>query len=251
MPTVLMNKKQPSLKRNIYQNQSKQLKNGKSHGGVRLDKNGLASGRAASDQPASDSGVSDKSVSGTKSYRSKSDSKSSRAKVPFTIHIDPILKAEVKRLAELNTGNENDSASAEGAALLEAMVRQKIHLQQAATLDTTLERLMAKFYRRMAGKLAFFLTIIVFNTGNTNVLVNNLLGMQKGMSEELLKDILRDADRQTKRSLSRKYPDLAPIIDAVEHWLLAEEDGESAPAGDLSADRQGTNGKNGKGGKGI
>ena len=219
--------------------------------GVRLDKNGLASGRAASHQPASDYQESDREPSGTKSQRSKSESTPSRAKVPFTIHIDPILKAEVKRLAELNTSNENDSASAEGAALLEAMVRQKIHIQQAATLDTTLERLMAKFYRRMAGKLAFFLTIIVFNTGNTNVLVNNILGMQKGMSEELLKDILRDADRQTKRSLSRKYPDLAPIIDAVEKWLLSEEEGAHAPAGDLPADRQETNGKNGKGGRSV
>jgi hypothetical protein len=156
--------------------------------------------------------------------------------VPFTIHIDPILKSDIQRQAKLN-GN---SPSAEGAALLEAKAREEIHKQQAATLDTTLERLMAKFYRRMAGKLAFFLTIIVFNTGNTNVLVNNILGMQKGMTEDLLKDILRDADRQTKRSLSRKYPDLAPVIDAVEKWLLTEEEGERAPAEE-------TNGKRGKG----
>ena len=249
MPTLLTNKQSPPHKQNRLQNQYKYKKNGESHGGVRLDKNGLASGRTASGEPASDSGGSDKTGSGTKSYRSKSESTPSRAKVPFTIHIDPLVKAEVKRLAELNTSNENDSASSEGAALLEAMVRQKIHLQQAATLDTTLERLMAKFYRRMAGKLAFFLTIIVFNTGNTNVLVNNLLGMQKGMTEELLKDILRDADRQPKRGLSRKYPDLAPIIDAVEHWLLTEEEGEGASAGDQASSRQGTNGHRQKGGR--
>jgi predicted kinase len=190
-------------------------------------------------------GGSDKRVSGTKLHRSKSEFTTSRAKVPFTIHIDPILKADIQRQAKLN-GN---SPSAEGAALLEAKAREELHKQQAATLDTTLERLMAKFYRRMAGKLAFFLTIIVFNTGNTNVLVNNILGMQKGMTEDLLKDILRDADRQTKRSLSRKYPDLAPVIDAVEKWLLTEEEGESAPAEDPPSSSQETNGHRKKGGR--
>ena len=239
MPTLLSNKKQSPHRQNSFQNQSKHTKNRESHGGVRLDKNGLASDRGASHQPYRMPGGSDKRVSGTKPQRSKSASTSSRAKVPFTIHIDPLVKADIQRQAKLN-GN---SPSAEGAALLEAKAREELHKQQAATLETTLERLMATFYRRMAGKLAFFLTIIVFNTGTTNVLVNNILGMQKGMTEELLKDILRDADRQTKRSLSRKYPDLAPMIDAVEQWLLTEEEGESAP--------QGTDGQRKKGGRPV
>ena len=247
MPTLLLNKQSPPQRQNRLQNQYKYTKNRESHGGVRLDKNGLASGRTASGQPALDYQESDREPSGTKPQRSKSGSTSSRAKVPFTIHIDPIVKADIQRQAKLN-GN---SPSAEGAALLEAKAREELHKQQAATLDTKLERLMATFYRRMAGKLAFFLTIIVFTTGNTNVLVNNILGMQKGMTGELLKDILQDADRQTKRSLSRKYPDLAPIIDAVEQWLLTEEEGESAPAGDPPSSRQEANGHKGKGGKGI
>ena len=240
MPTLLSNKQSPPHKQNRLENQYKQTKNGESHGGVRLDKNGLTSDRIASHQPYRMTGGSDKRVSGTKPQRSKSGSTSSRAKVPFTIHIDPLVKADIQRQAKLN-GN---SPSAEGAALLEAKAREELYKQQAATLDTTLERLMATFYRRMAGKLAFFLTIIVFNTGNTNVLVNNLLGMQKGMTQKMLKDILHDADRQTRRSLSRKYPDLAPMIDAVEKWLLSEEEGESAPKG-------ATNGKNGKGGRPV
>ena len=85
-------------------------------------------------------GGSDKSGSGTKPHRSKSESNPSRAKVPFTLHIDPILKADIQRQAKLN-GN---SPSAEGAALLEAKAREELHKQQAATLDTTLERFLVQ-----------------------------------------------------------------------------------------------------------
>jgi hypothetical protein len=234
-----MIKKSPPPQQNIYQQQSKQTKNGESHGGVRQDKSGFASDRTASHQPASDSGGSDRGPSATKTARSKSESVPSRAKVPFTLHVDPLVKAEVMRLATLNTANKDDSASAEGAALLEAMVRQKIHIQQAATLETTLERLMATFSRRMAKKFAFFLTTILFDVGQTKVLTTNLLGMQKGMSEDMLKAILTDADKHTKRRLSRKYPELTEFTQAIEQWLLGDAGGGE------------TNGKPGRGGAGV
>jgi hypothetical protein len=54
----------------------------------------------------------------------------------MTLHIDPILKAEIQRQAELN-GN---SASSEGGAMLEAKAREQLHKQQAATLEVTLQR---------------------------------------------------------------------------------------------------------------
>src|SRR5215217_2230213 len=80
------------------------------HGGVLQDKRGFASDRAASGEPASDWGSSDRGPSKTKSHRSKSRSNPSRAKVPMTFHIDPILKSDIQRRAHIN-GN---SASAEG-----------------------------------------------------------------------------------------------------------------------------------------
>jgi predicted kinase len=158
----------------------------------------------------------------------------------MTLHIDPILKAEIQRQAVLN-GN---SASSVGGAMLEAKAREELHKQQAATLETTLERLMAKFYRRMAKRLAFFLTTILFDVGHIKVHTTNLLGMQKGMNEEMLKDILRDADRQTKSKLSRKNPELTGFVDAIEKWLVAEEEDPKASGGE-------TNGHSGRGGAGA
>ena len=222
MPTVLMNKQTPLQHQNVFQNQTKQTKNGEAHGDVLQDKSGDSSGRTASDQPASDSSPSDRVALATKPPRSQSGSVSSRAKVPMTLHIDPILKAEIQRQACLN-GN---SASSEGGAMLEAKAREQLHKQQAATLEVTLQRLYAKANRSMAKKLAFFLTVILFDVGQIKVHTTNLLGMQKGMTGDMLKDILTDADRQTKRRLSRKYPELTDLIKAVEEWLVAAEEDE-------------------------
>jgi predicted kinase len=190
------------------------------HGNVGQDKTGSASGRTASPQPASDTQVSDRTAAKTRRTRSQTEITPSRAKVPFTLHVDPILKADVERQAEIN-GN---SASAEGGALLEAIVRQKIHQQQAATLETTIERVMARAYRSMATQMAYFLVTILFELGKIKAVSTNTLGMQEGVTEELLKDILQDADKRTRASLARKNPRLIPLIQVVEEWLLTAED---------------------------
>src|SRR5437764_562255 len=96
MPLVLMNKKHPSLDQDIFQHQSKQLKNNRAHGGVWLDKKGTPSDRTASVEPASDLPVSDRTGPGTQKPRSQTAPDRPRPKVPFTLHVDPILKADVK-----------------------------------------------------------------------------------------------------------------------------------------------------------
>jgi hypothetical protein len=161
----------------------------------------------------------------------------------MTFHIDPILKADIQRRAHIN-GN---SASSEGEAMLEAKAREDLHTQQVENLETTMERIHAKAYRRMARKLSFFLTAILFDVGETKVLTTNLLGMQKGMTEDMLKDILTDADRQTKRRLSRKYPELTGFTQAIEQWLLSDEEDEDASEGGTNG-HKGTNGQRGRGG---
>jgi len=249
MPTVLSNKQTPSKQQNIFQNQSKQLKNGEAHGGVWLDKKGRPSDRTASGEPASDSGVSDRTGPASKKPRSQSDSDRPRPKVPFTLHVDPILKADVKRLAVLNTSNTNDSASSEGAALLEAKVREKLHKQQAATLDRTIERSIAKSYRSFASRMAFLLVWLIFDVGHIKLLASNTLGMQQGATPELLSDIFKQADRKTRAALARKRPELTPLVEAVEQWLLAAE--EEAEGKTPPAPPPGATGKPGRGGRNV
>ena len=139
--------------------------------------------------------------------------------VPMQLWVNPIVKAEVQRQAEL-TGL---SVSATGAALLEEMLRQKLHVQQAATLETVLEKIIAKSNRSLATRLSWLLVRIAFDTGQTRVLATNTLGMQAGMTEDSLKEILATADKRTKANLTRRTPQLTQLMEAVEKWLLEGE----------------------------
>jgi len=144
--------------------------------------------------------------------------------VPMQLWVNPIVKAEVQRQAEL-TGL---SVSATGAALLEEMLRQKLHVQQAATLETVLEKIIAKSNRSLATRLSWLLVRIAFDTGQTRVLATNTLGMQAGMTEDSLKEILATADKRTKANLTRRTPQLTQLMEAVEKWLLeGEEEGKT------------------------
>jgi hypothetical protein len=186
------------------------------------DKRGIASDRAGSSQPAS-------VQQGQRSPRMTNISPRSQdipfvktKAVPMQLWVNPIVKAEVQRQAEL-TGL---SVSATGAALLEEILRQKLHVQQAATLETVLEKIIAKANRSLATRLSWLLVRIAFDTGQTRVLATNTLGMQEGMTEDSLKEILATADKRTKANLTRRTPQLADLMEAVEKWLLeGEEEG--------------------------
>ena len=187
--------------------------------GVWQDKRGSTSDRQGSDQPASvQQGRRSPRLNNT-TPRSQDIPFVKMKAVPMQLWVNPIVKAEVQRQAEL-TGL---SVSATGAALLEEMLRQKLHVQQAATLETVLEKLIAKSNRSLATRLSWLLVRIAFDTGQTRVLATNTLGMQEGMTEENLKEILATADRRTKANLTRKTPQLAELMEAVEKWLLEGE----------------------------
>jgi hypothetical protein len=155
----------------------------------------------------------------------------------------------VKRLAVLNTSNTTDSASSEGATLLEAKVREKLHKQQAATLDRTIERSIAKSYRSFASRMAFLLVWLIFDVGHIKLITSNTLGMQQGATPELLNDIFKQADRKTRAALARKRPELTPLVEAVEQWLLAAE--EEAEGKTPPAPPPGATGKPGRGGRPV
>jgi hypothetical protein len=140
--------------------------------------------------------------------------------VPVQFWVKPIVKAELARMAAI----DGLSLSATGAALLEEIIRQKLHVQQAATLETALAKSIAKANRSLATRLAWLLVRIAFDTGQTRVLTTNILGRQEGMTEENLKEILATADKRTKANLTRRTPQLTELMRSVEAWLLTEEE---------------------------
>src|SRR5690349_3410589 len=203
--------------KNIFSRPGSGAKPGETHGGVWQDKSGSRSDRTASVQPAS---VGDPRRSEHQRSRSQPQPKPKPAAVPLQLWVSPAVKAEIQRLATA----QGLSSSAVGAALLEEILRQKLHAQQGATLEAVIEQCIVRTQRTLATRLAAFLARIAFDTGQTRVLTVNLLGQQEGMSEESLKEILATADKRTKANLTRRTPQLTELMDAVEQWLLSREE---------------------------
>ena len=230
-----MNKKQPSLKRNIYQNQSKTKNENESHGGVRQDKYAKSRVHIRVDQPVMDSDFARTPLSNTKNHRAKKRSTSRRLSQLATWVEDPIVftiqqKARKKGL----------SASAVIRKLLIKALKDEESVDEA--LDTeSLREAIVRDNRRLARRLSWLLIWLIFDVGHIKVHTTNLLGMQKGITEEMLKEILTDADKQTKTKLSRKNPELTEFVNAIEKWLVAAEEDEQGGGA--------TNGQPGRGGR--
>jgi hypothetical protein len=138
--------------------------------------------------------------------------------------VDEPIREQLLTIAQ----GEGLSMSQAIAALLREILRQRFHKQQAATLPQLIEQAVAKSYRSLATRLSWLLVRIAFDSGQTRVLATNTLGMQEGMTEENLKEILATADKRTKANLTRKTPQLADLMEAVEKWLLeAEKEGKT------------------------
>jgi len=240
MPTVLSNKQKPFQHQNIFQNQSKQTKNGESHGGVWPDKRVDAHARIRVDQPAVFADTARKRVVNTKTPRTKKRS-TKRRLLQITGWIDEPLMLQLREHAH----DKKLSMSEAVRGLLREMMHQKLAKHHEAALPEMIDQRIARANRALASRLVKLLAWLLYDTGQIKAISNNMLGMQKGMTREMHKDILHDADRQTKARFSRHNPDLAEFMAAIEQWLLSgEEEGESAPAAQ-------TNGHKGRGGRSV
>jgi hypothetical protein len=135
--------------------------------------------------------------------------------------VDSSMKEQLLQMAR----SEGLSVSQTISALLKEILRQRFHQQQAALLPEIIKQTVTDANRTMVTRFAALLVRIAFDTGQTRVLATNTLGRQEGMSEETLKEILATADRRTKANLTRKTPQLTELVEAVEQWLMASEEG--------------------------
>jgi hypothetical protein len=189
-----------------------------SYAGVWQDKDATSRVRVASRQPVMVGNTPRTLPQNTKSTRVQN--RANRRKlVQVASWVDEPIREQLLTIAQ----SEGLSMSQTIAALLREILRQRFHKQQAATLPQIIEQAVAKSHRSLATRLSWLLVRIAFDTGQTRVLATNTLGMQEGMTEENLKEILATADKRTKANLTRKTPQLADLMEAVEKWLLEGE----------------------------
>jgi hypothetical protein len=127
----------------------------------------------------------------------------------------PVIKTELKHIAT----QEGLSMSATGAALLEAAIRQKLHIQQGVLLQPLVKQAIRDQMQGLSNRLAWLMARNVFASEHTRSLVTNILSRQPGMTEEKLKDILARTQQVAKGNLTRRNPELEELIDALKKWL--------------------------------
>jgi hypothetical protein len=212
----------PQFVKNIFQNQSKAVVADAVDASVRQDKDRTSSDRLASAQPASVNVVDRSPGTNPTGARTHSPLVHKSRTEHLNVWINPIVKAELERLAV----QEGLSISATAAAFLERALQQQVDLQYSALLEPIIKSAIRKELQGISSRQAWLLTRNVFASEHTRNLVTNILGIicrQQKMTEENLKNIIAMTKQTAKGNLTRRNPELEEVIEAVRKWL---EEGE-------------------------
>jgi len=143
-----------------------------------------------------------------------------RKTVVVSLWVKPVVKAEVKRLAE----QEGMSISKCAGTLLEEAIHQKLHIHHAVLLQPIIEQAIAQRMAAISTRLSSLLVRGVLDTGQVRRLVINLLARQPGMTPETLEEIIDGSQEGSRKQITHLTPQLTSLIEEVEKWLLQSED---------------------------
>jgi hypothetical protein len=211
----MANNGHPHSAQNIFQHQPKSLFNHPNPLDVRQDKGRKTSARAGTRQPAAVNHPIRAEQLNPTSTRSNPSIVQKTPTVHLDLWVQPVIKTELKHIAT----QEGLSMSATGAALLEAAIRQKLHIQQGVLLQPLVKQAIRDQMQGLSNRLAWLMARNVFASEHTRSLVTNILSRQPGMTEEKLKDILARTQQVAKGNLTRRNPELEELIDALKKWL--------------------------------
>jgi hypothetical protein len=209
----------PQFLRHVFSQQSNGAGEKRVDASVRQDKARISSARTASSQPAAAQTPPRAKGLNRNTPRSTNGNSAKTTTVHLDLWVSPIVKAELQRLA----AQEGLSMSATGAALLEAAIRQKLHIQHGVLLEPIIKTAIHKAMQGISNPLAYLLARTAFSSEQTRSLATNILGRQSGMTEETLKTILAMTKRTAQGNLTRRNPELEELIAAIKQWLDQEE----------------------------
>jgi hypothetical protein len=187
--------------------------------GVGQDKIALARDRTGITQPASRQQTPRSQEVNSRNIRSHRRHTFNYRTATLTLHPNPILKAEIKRQAEIG----GLSISAAGTALLEWAIRQKLHLQQAATLESAFESIITRSIGKRDARLAHLLVRIAFSAEQGRSLDSTILSRMPGMTPARLDQILDRSAQTAKSKITHNSPQLEDILKDLEEMLSQKE----------------------------
>jgi hypothetical protein len=209
----------PQLLKHIFQNQPKVVVAEAIDAAVGQDKARIASARIGTRQPAPETKFTRAKPLHSKLPRSQNQPTRTKRTKKLTLWVEPIVKDELARIAK----REGLSLSKSGAAFLKRSLQQNIDLSYSALLTPIIEAAIDKRMNARDNRLAWLMVRNIFASEQTRAIAANILGRQHGMTGETLKTILAMTKRSAKATLTRRNPELAELIAAVQQWLTETE----------------------------
>ena len=185
--------------------------------GVRQDNPAPPSARIASPQPAPPKKGMRPTPKDVYTPRTQKGKEKKRKTVHLTLWVRPVVKAELKRIAE----QENLSVSSTGAAFLERALQQNLDTQHGALLETVIKKEIGRGIRSYSSRLALLLARAVYESAQMKRLMIHVL-RKLDVNQQQMKAMLDDSSRGARNILLRKTPQLEDVLNEVERWL--EED---------------------------
>jgi hypothetical protein len=206
--------------RNVFSQQPKGGVAAAGDAAVVQDKGRISSAPRGTPQPAPPEQVRRPQQLNSHGTRSQNRPDPKSKTVHLTLHVDPIVKRELQRLAE----QEGLTVSKTGAAFLKQALQHNVDMHYSALLEPIIETAIEKRMRSRDNRLAYLLARNAFTSEQTRNLVTNILGRQSGMTEDLLKTILDMTKRTAKGSLTRRSPELEELMTSLKEWLAEQEE---------------------------
>jgi hypothetical protein len=187
------------------------------------DKGVLTNDRVASSQPASLRNGSRSPGTPTKNVCSQIKFVHKHTTVPLPLHVDPLLKAEIQRIAEA----EGLSVSQVGATGLGEWVHQRLHDQHEALAYPVLRQLIRDELRAFGNRIIFFLMRIAFAAEQSRILITNVLHkicMQMGLPIDKFNNLLDESRNKARRNIIAGSPQIKSLM---EEWKQSSTDEEN------------------------
>ena len=209
----------PQFVRQIFTQQSNGAVAEALNASVRQDKGRISSARTGTPQPAPDASNLRPQPVHPNGTRTPNGNVAKKRTVHLTLWVDPIVKAELQRLAD----QEGITVSATGAAFLKQALQNNVDMHYSALLEPIIKSAIRKETQGISNRLAFLLARTAFSSEQTRTIAANILGRQSGITEEEVKTILAMTKRAAQGNLTRRNPELEELIAAIKQWVDQDE----------------------------
>jgi protein-disulfide isomerase-like protein with CxxC motif len=140
--------------------------------------------------------------------------------VPLPLHVDPLLKAEIQRIAEA----EGLSVSQVGATGLGEWVHQRLHDHHEALLYPVLRQLIRDELRAFGNRIVFFLIRIAFAAEQSRILITNVLHkltIQMGVPIDKFNELVDKSNKMARRNIIARSPEIKKLM---QEWEASRDD---------------------------